>query len=137
MTPRYRMMNCRHRVATLCLLSLLAVLLIAPVSTSFAGKGSFHNRDLTLHVFLDWDATPAELGPSGKIQKYYNEAAKAFYDSTEGQGKIVKIYLYNNLPEGKAKADIQMLDLKNPDGTPRSGAYARGSLKNGSSLGLG
>ena len=83
----------------------LSCLSLASLTSSLnAGTGgSFDaNDDLTLHVYFTYEEDEAKFTEDTSAwQKYFIEASKAYYDTFEGKSKIKKIYIYNNLPEGK------------------------------------
>lgn len=78
--------------------------------TASAGEGKWTGAgdDVELHLYLTERAELTDIfGASNQSWEHYLRAsAQHYYDSHEGRSKIIRVYVYNGLPEGKAKADI-------------------------------
>ena len=94
------------KLAHLCT-TILTTLLSVGELTAGTGGNFDSNDDLTIHVYFTYDEDDSKFdSPGSTWQTYFVEAAKAYYNAFESKSKIKKIYIYNNLPEGKTKADV-------------------------------
>ena len=95
------------------------------VSSLEAGEGKYEGTDLTLHMFFATKRPKEQLiGTSdssfaGTWKDYLRQAADKYFDAHEGQSRIKRIYLYNALPEGLSKADINVCAVGGPQATVR------------------
>ena len=106
------------KLAHLCTTILTALLSVGELTAGTGGNFD-SNDDLTIHVYFTYDEDDSKFdSPGSTWQTYFVEAAKAYYNAFESKSKIKKIYIYNNLPEGKTKADVWI------DENPNFGAWA-------------
>ncbi len=109
----------------------LALLLVGSPFAADAGDGKFDGDDLVLHVYFEQrenreiliGTDPANF--AGSWKDYVRQAAVPYYDVNEGLSRIKKVYIYNSLAEGKAKADIWVGGAGPSADTPGFGTAGR------------
>lgn len=103
----------KKRLLRTALLALTTGLTCTPAPT-MGGDGKFEGTDLTLHVFFATKRTREELIGTdattfaGSWKDYFRQASDRYYDVHEGLSRIKRIYLYNALPDGLARADVNV-----------------------------
>jgi hypothetical protein len=113
---------------TISLLRRFIFIAIASLATltpqAQGGDGKFEGTDLTLHMFFANKKTREELVGNSETdfsqswKDYLRQSANVYFDAHEGKSRIKRIYLYNAVPEGKAKADIDVSSYTNPAADP-------------------